>query len=253
MLILTTVPLAAQNANYAVPRKVALETVTRQTFPKYFPRRSRFEQLIPEQFFPIGWSRDGKFAYYVEPVDEACGCYFAHLVIQDMRTDKVLWEYKNDQSDTMDDNGEMEDVDTIEKLWKKNSKLFAHKLSEHGIIASRSTLLGKTFNSGGRRYTAMAKIIKGKNPDGYEPRVNKYSLTLITPKLGSKVLFTSPDHSKDEYWFMLDTGVIGALKSPYENRIAVIAMEINRGYEGPPHTGDIRIVGADMTSGFSKK
>ena len=29
-----------------------------------------------ENFYPVGWSKDGKFAYYLEPVDEACGCYF---------------------------------------------------------------------------------------------------------------------------------------------------------------------------------
>ena len=26
-----------------------------------------------ETFYPIGWSNDGKFAYYLEPVDEARG------------------------------------------------------------------------------------------------------------------------------------------------------------------------------------
>src|SRR5688572_4978733 len=49
-------------------------------------------KLMTENFYPIGWSRDGKFAYLVEPPDEACGCYFAEIVIVNLKTDKVLWQ-----------------------------------------------------------------------------------------------------------------------------------------------------------------
>jgi hypothetical protein len=52
---------------------------------------------------------------------------------------------------------------------------------------------------------------------------------------------------------MLDAAVVGALKSPFENRVAVIAIEVMRGWEGPPHTADIRIVGADLFGGFKSK
>jgi hypothetical protein len=235
---------------YSVPKKVDLEKIVQKTFPNYFGQE--FPHLIPETFFPIGWSRDGKFAYYTEPVDEACGCYFAHLIIQDLRTDKIIWDFKYNQGLEGDNDGNIHPEDTIKKLWTKNQKLFSKKLSENGIVASDSTLLGKTFTSGGRKYTATTKITKGENPDGYEPRVDKISLILSTPKLGSKQVY-SADHSKEEYWFMLDAAIVGALKSPFENRVAVIAIEVMRGYEGPPHTADIRIVGADLFSGFGKK
>ncbi len=252
LLFVLATPLLslAQDTSYSVPKKVDLEKAVEKTFPDYFGHE--YPHLIPETFFPIGWSRDGKFAYYVEPVDEACGCYYAQLTIQDLRTDKIIWEYKYNQGDEMDENGKMPDLDTIEKLWTKNQKLFSEKLSENGIVASNSSLLGKTFTSGARKYTAKANITKGENPDGYEPRVDKISLILSTPKLGSKQVY-SVDHSKEEYWFMLDAAVIGALKSPFENRVAVIAIEVMRGYEGPPHTADVRIVGADLVSGFKSK
>lgn len=241
--------IAAQTT-YSVPKKVDLEKVVQKTFPKYFGQE--FPHLIPETFFPIGWSRDGKFAYYTEPVDEACGCYYAHLVIQDMRTDKVIWEYKYNQGDEMDENGKMPDLDTIARLWAKNQKLFSEKLRENGIVQTQKfKLMDKNFTSEGKTFSAKANITKGENPDGYEPRVDKISLILSSPKLGSKQVY-SADHSKKEYWFMLDAAVIGALKSPFENRVAIIAIEVMRGYEGPPHTADVRIVGADLTSGFSK-
>jgi hypothetical protein len=251
VLLISAAAIAAAQA-YTVPKKLSLDRAAKREFRKWHITPARYPGLIPEQFFPIGWSKDGKFAYYYEPVDEACGCYYAGLVIQDMRTDKVLWEFKYDQDDDIDPNtGEMKGEGDIRKLWAKNRRLFSDKLSDNGIIASRATLLGKAFRVGGRSFTARAVMKMGKNPDYGEPRVDKLSFTLSSPKLGTKTLYTS-DHSKEEYWFMLDAGVLGVIKSPFEDRIAVIGMEVNRGWEGPPHTGDIRIAGADLMRGFSK-
>jgi len=49
---------------------------------------------------------------------------------------------------------------------------------------------------------------------------------------------------------MLDAGVLGVLKSPFEPRVAVIGMEVMKGWGGPPHTGDLRIVGASLNTPF---
>lgn len=244
--------LCAQTKQYAEPHELKIESLVRRTFPSYFGKRQRYPQLIPENFYPIGWSRDGKFAYYVEPVDEACGCYFAMLVIQDMRTDKEVWKFKYSQDDSYVGD-KMTGPGDIRSLWKKNQKLFSEKLAENGIVASRSVMLGKTFTSGGRRFTASAMKKRGPNADGYEDRVNLYTISLSAPKLGTKKVFTSEDHTKDDYWFMLDAGLIGVISSPFEDRVAIIAVEVMRGYEGPPHTGDIRLVGADLKSGFEKQ
>src|SRR5260221_5318667 len=108
----------AAQSTYSVPKKINLNAVVRRAFPQYFGRGFRYPQLIPEGFFPIGWSRDGKFAYYTEPVDEACGCYYANLVIQDLRTDKVIWEFKYNQDDGRDnETNKMPPEDNIRKLW----------------------------------------------------------------------------------------------------------------------------------------
>jgi hypothetical protein len=107
-------------------------------------------------------------------------------------------------------------------------------------------LAAKSFTAAGRSFTAKAVVKMGENPDDHDSRVNYYSLTLISPKLGTKKLFTSEDHSKDDYWFMLDAGVLGVIKSPFEDRVAVVGMQVMRGWEGPPHTGDLRIVGASL-------
>lgn len=247
-VIITVLAIAISGQTYAVPREVPIDRLVRQNFREYFGRDYRYPALVAETFFPIGWSKDGKFAYYTEPVDEACGCYYAKLVIQELRIDKVIWKFDYEQGG-QDENNRSTEPGNIRELWKKNQRLFSEKLAENGIVASRSAMLGKTFKVGGKSYTAKLVEKLGKNPEEDYRRVNYYTVSLISPRL-SKKLFTSEDHTKEEYWFMLNAGLIGVLKSPYENRVAVIAVEVKRGYEGPPHTGDIQIVGADLTSGF---
>lgn len=235
---------------YSIPKKLPLEPAVRREFRGWVNPAARYPGLIPETFFPIGWSRDGKFAYYIEPVDEECGCYFAHFVIQDMRTDKIVWEFKYNQDDTFNDKGEMTGPGTLRALWKKNAKLFSDKLSEHAILPRPSILLGKTFTSGSA-FTTKALVTMGK--DQYDDdRVTRLSITLSSKKLGIKSVYFV-NHTKDEYNGTLDAAVLGAIKSPFEDRVAIVGMEVSRGWEGPPHTGDIFIVGADLTSGFGER
>jgi hypothetical protein len=66
-----------------------------------------------------------------------------------------------------------------------------------------------------------------------------------SPGLGSKTVHTG-NYSKEEYSFALESGVVGVLKSPYEDRVAIVMVDVNRGWEGPPHTGDVRIIGASL-------
>jgi hypothetical protein len=231
---------------YHIPRKLPLESAVKREFREWMVTGNGYQGLIAEQFFPIGWSRDGKFAYYYEPVDEACGCYYAHLVIQDMRTDKVLYEFKYSQDDDPDPKtGDMRGPDNIRKLWRKEQRLFSDKLREHQIVPGGSVLLGKTFTIGGRSYTAKAITKIGTHPDYGDERVEHLTFTLTSPKLGTKTLY-DVQFKKEDYWGMLDAGVLGAIKSPFGDRVAVVGMEINRGWEGPPHNGDVRIVGATL-------
>ena len=253
LLITLSIPAAvsAQTgaASYRVPSKVDLHPIVRQTFSDYFGG----DGLTPpetEGFFPIGWSRNGKFAYYVEPVDEACGCYFAELRIQDLNSDKVLWEFKNDpESRTNADGSPIED--DIRRLWRRNRKLFNRKLAEYGIVpATRFTLLGRSFSSGGRLFTANLTTRKTHN-DGFGlDYIRSVKLELSSPALGRKTLY-SAENNKESYP-TLEMAVAGALKSPFENRAAVVMVYIVRGWEGPPHPVSVQIAGADLKNGFEK-
>jgi hypothetical protein len=247
--VFATAQSRATVSNYGVPRAVNINNFVRRTIqPSY--GRQEWNLLLTEGFYPIGWSRDGKFAYYVEPADEACGCYFAELRIQDLRTDKVLWEFKNDPESRVDAKGEII-ADDIRKLWKRNQKLFDEKLREHGIVpAARSILLGSTFNSAGRRYTAKVTTRKAHEEGFGLDMVRAVKLELSSPALGKKDLH-STDY-KTETYPPLDIGVAGALKSPFENRAAIVMIKVQRGWEGPPHTVEVQIAGADLVNGFQR-
>ena len=246
-------PVLAQS-NYTIPRAVKVDSIVRRNFRSFFVRLypgGPMQLLYAEGFYPIGWSRDGKFAYYVEPVDEECGCYFAELHIVDLRTDKDLWKFENRPEERMDEKGKMLE-DNMQKLWARNKKMFSDKLREHGIEqTARFSLLPTTFRSAGKTYTTRVTASRSNDPDGLR-RVRKLSLDLSSPTLGNKSLYAAEYKGNEIYGSPLDVAVAGAFKSPYENRVAVVLLKVQRGWEGPPHTVDIQIAGADLDRGFRK-
>jgi hypothetical protein len=250
LIVLFASLMASAQANYTLPHAFNLNGIISRTLQPKFGR-GMYNKLSPEGFYPIGWSRDGKFAYYVEPVDEACGCYFAELVIQDTRTDKELWHFKHDTEKHVDAEG-APIPDDIRKLWKRNEKMFVEKLREHGIQQTpRFALLPATFRVGAKTYTAKLDAVKANDTDGNR-RVRKLDLQLLTPTLGKKSLY-SQEYKGDDLWVSpLDSIVAGVFKSPYENRGAVVVLNVQRGWEGPPHSVNAQIIGADLMLGFRK-
>ena len=246
-------PVLAQS-NYTIPLAVKVDTIVRRNFKSFFVRLypgGPMQLLYADRFYPIGWSRDGKFAYYVEPVDEECGCYFAELHIIDLKTDKILWKFENRPEERRDEKGDMLE-DDMQKLWARNKKMFSDKLREHRIEqTARFALLPTTFRSAGKIYTAKVTALRSDDPDGMR-RVQRLSLDLSSPTLGKTSLYSEEYKGDQMYASPLDAAVAGAFKSPYENRAAVVLLKVQRGWEGPPHTVQIQIAGADLVKGFRK-
>lgn len=196
-------------------------------------------KMIKEEFYPIGWSKNGAFAFFVEPADEACGCYFADLVIQDLRTDKILWrrEYR----------GEEGGAETLEQYWAKNKKEFSRKLAEYGIRAQKQFVVqNPTVNF----QTDVLTPELSDNTTGEDFEVaGDVVLQLISKQKGKKTVYKKTYDPKN-YEGFLGAEIAGILMSPFEPRAAIVIVETRRGYEGPPHTTQIRIVGTSLTDGF---
>ncbi len=251
MALLVFGGLSATAQTYSVPRRLVMDKAVKREFPTWLKTPNGYEALVTEGFYPIGWSRDGKFAYVHEPVDEECGCYFANLVIRDTRSDKVLWEFKYDQDKLRDPKTDrMPPENNIQKLWRKNQRLFSRKLREYGIQPSRSVLIGKTLKTPKYIYEAGLDLKKNPDPDHTgDAFISDLTVSFWSnPWQGGKIIYSIVPGDKD-YQNTLDAAVLGMIASPYGRRVAVVTMEIQRGWEGPPHTGNIQVIGADFNFG----
>lgn len=208
-------------------------------------KETDYQPILTESFYPIGWSRDGKFAYLVEPPDEACGCYYAEIVIQDLKTDKIIWKERWDSAEL--EKPEEEDIDSF---WKRKGKEYSAKLSEHAIEPiGRARLLHPSIKFESDVLTPKLEVrIKTDNVFEVDGTV---TLTLRSKKRGSKIVRRDVYRKKDTNGFR-DAEVSGSLKSPFESRVAIVVVEEVRGWEGPPNVTQIRIVGSTLTTGFKK-
>lgn len=204
-------------------------------------REAKTGSALRETFYPIGWSKDGKFAYYVEPADEGCDCYFAELVIQDLRTDKVLWSRSYDS-----ENG---GAKTIKKYWAKNRKEFSRKLAQYGIRAQkRFALQNSAIN-----YQKDALTPEMENNTDVEDEfavTGNVVVRLLSREKGSKTIYERKFDPK-KYEGFLDAEISGSLPSPFEPRAAIVIIETYRGWEGLPRITQIRVVGTSLTTGFA--
>lgn len=199
--------------------------------------------LILEGFFPIGWSPDGKFAYLTEPADEACGCYFATLIIQDFRTDKILWKHEYEGAEGKDE--------SIKTFWRANRAMFSRKLREYGIVQQKNFVLSKpVIESGGDVLTADLKTKETTGSQDFGI-ISDAVLNLTSKKKGKKTIYEI-HHKPDGYTMPLGIELTGFLQSPFEPRGAFVLIEIHRGWEGPPNTTRLTLVGASLTNGFPK-
>ncbi|HKY29436.1 MAG TPA: hypothetical protein VJM12_15975 [Pyrinomonadaceae bacterium] len=234
----------ARGTVYYYPLELKLERATWRNFRDYRRQRPR-EKFAIEAFYPIGWSPNGKFAYYLEPVDEACHCYFAKLFIIDLKTDKVLWSFDYN-SEFMEEAKKEGRPYTLDGLWQANQKLFWKKLVEHGIEPQgRFSLL--SFPIRHKRDLLTANLRTKEKPglteeDRLYGIIDKAIVHLNSRRHGRKTVF---NYSYGEVR-PLYVGLVGYLKSPHEPRIAILLLEVLRGYEGPPHTARVRVVGAGL-------
>lgn len=201
--------------------------------------------FITTSFYPIGWSRDGKFAYLIEPPDEACGCYFAEIVIQDLVNDKVVWSERY-SSELLED----PETENLNTYWAAHQKKFSAKLNEFRIIASsRFDLLGPTVGFGNDVFTSVVKV--DVETDNDLEVIGDVTVRLHSKRRGSKVIHRDV-YKKGEISGFRNAMIAGSLKSPFESRIAVIIVEEHRGWEGPPNTTGVKVAGASLTTGFER-
>jgi hypothetical protein len=224
---------ASVNPPAAVPAPVREPLVFPQ-FAEYVEPNAR---LLVAEFIPLGFSADGKFAYVIEPPDEACGCYFFEFHIQDLKTDRDLYR-KYDQVEPAADNA-------WQTVWQRHGEEFHRQLALHKIVLSKAT-------SG-----EFPLVIDGKK------LTVRIATTRRASDLGDDVIATANVYLSGESWgekriarrnfvdqHVLKLSVAAYVQSPLEDRAAVLLLLEGRGWEGPPNPITFDVAGAQLRKRF---
>lgn len=197
-----------------------------------------------ETYYPIGWSKDGNYAYATEPPDQACGCYYFQLIVRDLKHDTILWHYYYVSDPTgrrLGQQGKHKVYRNLQQLWKGEYDYFRKKLNEFDIVqTSQAGLLPlpvvmrndtvklslkQAFMSAARsefgfKYVDSVQIIGSDS---------SYSAKISTTEFGQLPPVTAV--------------IFGYYKSPFENRIAILLMYKSNGFDGPPDILTFRPLG----------
>lgn len=231
------IPCRAQRAqskvSYAEPKRLILPG------DENAEKEMQTGMLLRENFYPIGWSKSGAFAYYIEPPDEGCDCYFARLVILDLRTDKILWQRSY--------NSENGGANSLRTYWKKSQKEFSRQLARYGIKAQ------KQFDLQPSPFNYQNDVLTPKLTEKIEIKdifaEGSVVLQLLSKAKGAKTVYEEKYNPKD-YSSFRSAEIAGTLISPFEPRGAIVMVETHRGWEGLPEITQINIVGATLTTDF---
>lgn len=168
----------------------------------------------PAQFYVIGWSKDGKFAYRLDRYSDGRGSTYTNYYIVDTVTDKVVYQVGFDNED-----GNYDSV-------KKN---FDAKLNENKIFIS----FGKYYNQLKGECPAdpdgnpIKFVITGKDAGDDENGFHLVDFTCTAKTKGKEKVLTS-----QKKFQAYDVFVSGSVMSPFESRCAVIISNTTRGFEG---------------------
>ena len=208
LLLLLLIPLTFFGQNNNLPiidLDIAIEPEEGDDTPNF--------DVIPI-FRPIGWNKDGEFAYKITKCDDMCGCCIDYICIRSIITDKVIDAIDfGEISDHVNkiDFGEHRHVPYQDSTNKVNLMLSKHKIQKTGF--------GKLIHSDKiNQYDIILKENKLKNYESYGwGRETRYTMLVGNDKIGFKKI--SEGIAEEP---LGDLNYIGYFKYPFENRILIL-------------------------------
>ncbi|MBN2755735.1 MAG: hypothetical protein JXR51_01075 [Bacteroidales bacterium] len=217
---------AFEQQNYEIPKELV-----------YNKQKGDF---LYDKFYPIGWSREGKFAYIIENADEGSGYYWFEIIVKDIVNSKIVWSWKPEESEEGD----------LKSTWESNYKLFAEKLNNSEIIQIKQFELKPTKSTfKGNDYKFKIETATVADQDyGFEV-IKEITINISSPELGNKEIYNIKNESGS---MTLGAILSGYLQSPDDDRIIVILKQERFGYEGPPNVISFELINSDLSRGFKK-
>ncbi len=221
------------------------------------PRVEELHIVTPDGLFPVGWSADGKFAYVTQITSNFRPDVECRLVIQDMVTDKIVWDSgPRSMMDLVESGKTLPKLNgeplSVQYFFSYYYDELASALSKAGIVPSAKADLFQ-FPCAVNAYTLDAAVTvrsKTTDKDFGDERVYRsydYELVMKHSVLGKKRIFS--EKLTNSYLFSVDP--VGFFISPFEKRAAVVVAYYNWGLE-LEHSASYRVVGSLYESGFAK-
>jgi hypothetical protein len=187
-----------------------------------------WDDVIP-QFKPIGWSKDGKFAYRNTMCDDMCGCCTDGIAVISAITDETV-EYLP-CGEGGGDFREMSMKDSIMEVRKTLSRnsivvgsvgqfIKSNQINDYNIILNQKRISAREGANIG--FDLEYKLIVGNNNIGY--------------KTVSGGIITDLDQ---------DLQYLGYIKSPFEDRILILFSDCSLGLE-MTYRYDLYLVGCNL-------
>lgn len=199
------------------------------------------EGSIGDKFYPIGWSRDGKFAYLLEPLVGERDGHYLEFYIQDMESDKTLWKWTN-MDDAIENLG-------FERTWRKERHLFTKKLNDYRIYPIKHDRLSSIPIS-------ESGITHSFHLDNTYTSTDE-SLRLAGVRVirrtngGNKKILHSRVYT-DEYGKsdVISNAIVGCLRSPFEPRVALLYTRTILGWHGGADEVSFTLIGSQLPSNY---
>ena len=191
----------------------------------------KHQSKIPETpfmevgFYPLGTSRDGKFAYMTPyPTGASDGFYWVTNVM-DLETNKII--YKDEFLTKSESSKEV----NVKKYWKQNGEKISEELKNFNISLTPSNHF--TFTDNIQNYKWKYDTNKSMRGD----YVESYNVYLEKDKIDKR------NHKMLGH--LLDAGVVGHFAVGYDY-LAVIVAEVSENKKGTPSTLEYHVVGVSL-------
>lgn len=194
---------------------------------------------------PIGWSRDGFFAWVeVEWVGGRGGADVTYMII-DTVEDLVVWRLRDAVSwERARRDGS--DRSIVEYSWNDFGSEYIPQLERFGIEQRDQPESGSfpLFDLGVMITAAIETEFPDGGRGGASDHLDSYSVIVNSMRRGKKRVTTN---SRTD---ALDAWIVGYVESPFEPRIAVAVATEHTGREGPPNRVRVRFYGCHLRVGF---
>jgi len=224
-----------------LPKVLKIEKSTFFALDKY---SSTIEGVpfLYNNFYPLGYSIDGKFAYIKEYDTDPADMVLIRTFIQDLVTDKIVWkdEYRVEENISKID---------FKSFWKERHETIEHKLKEYAIKPSNNMKFEPKYHG----YKDNLYLVESHNKRKFYKDWGMSFLESSIISLGAKNLgMKTIDSRVYNGEHLIARQAIGFIPFEESDRVAVVVANVHRGWEGPPHNLSYDIVGASLTVGFKQ-